>query len=181
MVRLIKVALKLGLARVSKGCHMKFRGHNFESCVTNCAKISFFSLRSRYGKFRGFHPSYYKIRSVSDLQNPTGPQPHHSRGVSYRFGGGGSYRIERILMYRDVSGLYSDCILMCPVHVHQDTSRYIEIHQDTFVSLTLAIISRFPGRGLHTSTQSQLTSTEEASRRPVPERDLTLFSRFPLA
>ena len=39
--------------------------------MTNCAKISFFSLRSRYGKFRGFHPSYYKIRSVSDLQNPT--------------------------------------------------------------------------------------------------------------
>ena len=50
-----------------------------------------------------------------------------------------SYRI-RILMYRDVSGLYLDCILMCPVHVHQDTSRYIEIHQDTFVSVTLAII-----------------------------------------
>ena len=39
--------------------------------MTNFDKISFFSLRSRYGKFRGFHPSYYKIRSVSDLQNPT--------------------------------------------------------------------------------------------------------------
>ena len=43
---------------------------NFELCVTNFDKISFFSLRSRYGKFRGFHPSYI-IRSVSDLQNPT--------------------------------------------------------------------------------------------------------------
>ena len=46
-------------ARVSKGCHRKFQGHNFESCVTNFDKISGFSLRSRYpyGKFRGFHPS----------------------------------------------------------------------------------------------------------------------------
>ena len=73
----------LGLARVSKGCHMKFRGHNFESCVTNCAKISFFSLRSRYGKFRGFHPSYYKIRSVSDLQNPTAT-PLTQAGAAHR-------------------------------------------------------------------------------------------------
>ena len=45
---------------------------------------------------------------------------------------GGSYRI-RILMYRDVSTcMYPDCtcILMCPVHIHQDTSRYmyIKIH-----------------------------------------------------
>jgi hypothetical protein len=28
---------------------------------------------------------------------------------------------------------------MCPVQIHQDTSRYIEIQQDTFVSVTLAI------------------------------------------
>ena len=41
--------------------------------------------------------------------------------------GGGSYRI-RILMYLDVSCMYLDCILMCPVHIHQDTSRYIKIH-----------------------------------------------------
>jgi hypothetical protein len=48
---------ELGWARVSNGCHRKFRGYNFEPCVTNFDKISFFSLRSRYGKFRGFHPS----------------------------------------------------------------------------------------------------------------------------
>ena len=70
-------------ARVSKGCHRKFRGHNFESCVTNFDKISFFSLRSRYGKFRGFHPSYYKIRSVSDLQNPTAT-PLTQAGAAHR-------------------------------------------------------------------------------------------------
>ena len=33
-----------------------------------------------------------------------------------------------------VSCMYLACILMCPVHIHQDTSRYIEIHRDTFVS-----------------------------------------------
>ena len=43
------------------------------------------------------------------------------------FLGGVSYRI-RILMYFDVSCMYPDRILMCPVHIHQDTSRYIEIH-----------------------------------------------------
>ena len=49
--------------------------------------------------------------------------------------GGGSYRI-RILKYRDVSCMYPDCILMCYVHIHQAmTSRYIEIHQDKFVSV----------------------------------------------
>ena len=74
----------LGLVRVSKGCHRKFRGHNFESCVTNFDKISFFSLRSRYGKFRGFHPSNYKIfRSVSDLQNPTAT-PLTQAGAAHR-------------------------------------------------------------------------------------------------
>ena len=77
------VVRRLGLVRVSKGCHRKFRGHNFESCVTNFDKISFFSLRSRYGKFRGFHPSYYKIRSVSDLQNPTAT-PLTQAGAAHR-------------------------------------------------------------------------------------------------
>ena len=43
-----------------------------------------------------------------------------------------SYQI-RILLYLDVSlhVEYLGCILMCPVHIHQDTSRYIKIHQDT--------------------------------------------------
>ncbi len=45
------------------------------------------------------------------------------------FLGGVSYRI-RILMYMycDVSCMYPVRILTCPVHVHQDTSRYIRIH-----------------------------------------------------
>ena len=46
------------------------------------------------------------------------------------FLGGISYQI-RILLYRDVSCMYLVCILMCPVRIHQDTSRYIKIHQDT--------------------------------------------------
>jgi hypothetical protein len=33
-------------------------------------------------------------------------------------------------MYFNVSCMYPDRILMCPVHIHQDTSRYIKIHQD---------------------------------------------------
>jgi hypothetical protein len=37
-----------------------------------------------------------------------------------------SYRI-RILMYSDVSCMYLDSILTCPIYVHQDTSRYIRI------------------------------------------------------
>ena len=41
--------------------------------------------------------------------------------------GGVSYTI-RILMYLDVSCMYLDCILMCPVRIHQDTSGYIKIH-----------------------------------------------------
>ena len=49
-----------------------------------------------------------------------------------------SYRI-RILMYLDVSFMYLDCILMCPVHIHQDTSRYIKIHLYLVVSGTLAV------------------------------------------
>ena len=46
-LRYLRLSRLLGLVRVSKGCHRKFRGHNFESCVTNFDKISFFSLRSR--------------------------------------------------------------------------------------------------------------------------------------
>jgi hypothetical protein len=69
---------------------------------------------------------------------PTGHPPAHravlrirdTTGVTYSFLsflGTVSYRI-RILMYLDVSCMYLDCILMCPVHIHQDTSRYIKIH-----------------------------------------------------
>ena len=32
---------------------------------------------------------------------------------------------------------------MCPVHIHQDTSRYTKIHQDTFVSISLAIMEMY--------------------------------------
>ena len=59
----------LGCIRVSNGCHRKFRGHNFDSCVTNFDKISVFSLRSRYGKFRGFHRHFGIRTAVSNLQN----------------------------------------------------------------------------------------------------------------
>jgi len=51
-------------------------------------------------------------------------------------------------MYFDVSCMYPDRILMCPVHIHQDTSRYIKIHQDTFVSVTLAIIGNVSYLGI---------------------------------
>jgi hypothetical protein len=61
----------LGCIRGSNGCHRKFRGHNFDSCVTNFDKISVFSLRSRYGKFRGFHRHFGIRTAVSNLQNPT--------------------------------------------------------------------------------------------------------------
>ena len=47
----------------------------------------------------------------------------------------------RILCIVHVSCMYLACILMCPVH--QDTCkihRDFEIHQDTFVSVTLAIL-----------------------------------------
>ena len=43
----------------------------------------------------------------------------------------------RILCIVHVFRMYFACILMCPVHIHQDTSRYIKIHQDPFVSFTL--------------------------------------------
>ncbi len=50
------------------------------------------------------------------------------------FFGGGSYRI-RILMYFDVSCMYPDRILMCPVYIHQDTTRYNKIHLQIRTSL----------------------------------------------
>jgi hypothetical protein len=50
------------------------------------------------------------------------------------FFGGGSYRI-RILMYFDVSCMYPDRILMCPVKIHQDTARYSKIHLQIRTSL----------------------------------------------
>jgi hypothetical protein len=34
----------------------------------------------------------------------------------------------RIPCIAHVSCMYPACILMCSVHIHQDTSRYIEIH-----------------------------------------------------
>jgi hypothetical protein len=46
----------------------------------------------------------------------------------------------RILCILHVSCMYLACILMCPVHIHQDTSRYFKILQDTFVSVPLANI-----------------------------------------
>ena len=45
------------------------------------------------------------------------------------------YRI-RILCIVHVFCMYFECILMCPVHIHQDTSRYIKIH--LYLSLWLS-------------------------------------------
>ena len=42
----------------------------------------------------------------------------------------------RILCIVHVSCMYFACILMCPVHIHQDTSRYIKIH--LYLSLWLS-------------------------------------------
>jgi hypothetical protein len=81
-------------------------------------------------------------RTAQTLHKPPQNQPRCSLagdwGVPILFGQGGSYRI-RILMYLDVSCMYLDCILMCPVHIlnhiHQDTSRYIKIHLYMYLSL----------------------------------------------
>jgi hypothetical protein len=35
-----------------------------------------------------------------------------------------------------VLGMYPECILMCPVHIHHDTSIYIKIH--LYLSLWLS-------------------------------------------
>ena len=59
-------------------------------------------------------------------------------------------------MYLDVSFMYLDCILMCPVHIHQDTSRYIKIHQDTFVSCCLWHFSCILPRGMYPPSKIHL-------------------------
>jgi hypothetical protein len=59
-------------------------------------------------------------------------------------------------MYLDVSCMYLDCILMCPVHIHQDTSRYIKIHQDTFVSCCLWHFSCILPRGMYPPSKIHL-------------------------
>ena len=68
----------------------------------------------------------------SDRQKGRGGRGHG--GFPIRFGGV-SYTI-RILMYLDVSRCILRCILMCPVHIHQDTPRYIKIH--LYLSLWLS-------------------------------------------
>ena len=63
--------------------------------------------------------------------------------------GDGTFVIRiRILCILHVSCMYSACILMCPViyiKIHQDT---FQIHQDTFVSVTLAIIGNVSYLGI---------------------------------
>jgi hypothetical protein len=44
----------LGCIRVSNGCHRKFRGHNFDSCVTNFDKISVFLFAPAMANFVDF-------------------------------------------------------------------------------------------------------------------------------
>jgi hypothetical protein len=63
-------------------------------------------------------------------------------GFPVQIGGGFLYNT-----YPYVSCMYLACILhvfrcvpFIDIKIHQDTSRYIKIHQDTFVSVTLAMM-----------------------------------------
>ena len=49
----------------------------------------------------------------------------------------------RILCILHVSCMYFPCILMYMNGSHQDTPRYIKIHQDTFVSISLVIMEMY--------------------------------------
>ena len=68
-----------------------------------------------------------RASGASDLSDSARQQKGGVTWGFLSFLGGVSYRI-RILMYCDVSCMYPVRILTCPVHVHQDTSRYIRIH-----------------------------------------------------
>jgi hypothetical protein len=99
---------------------------------------------------------------------------------------GVSYRI-RILMYFDVSCMYPDRILMCPVHIIQDASRYnkihilqirtslytIEIHVSHYVSLM------YPACILHVSSNlcryMYLICIPHVSRMYVPRARYILY------
>ena len=81
-------SLKLGCARVSKGCHRKiFRGHNFESCADKFVisiKFRFFSSLPLWEI--SWISLLFGIRSVrpeSDLQNPTA-HTTHAAGAAHR-------------------------------------------------------------------------------------------------
>ena len=68
--------------------------------------------------------------AVQNGQPTTMPPPAGVLGVTWGLLsslGGFVIRI-RIPCIAHVSCMYLACILMCPVHIHQDTSRYIEIH-----------------------------------------------------
>ena len=86
--------------------------------------------------------------------------PSESLPVSYGPGAGPLVRTPPVLLLRVTGGLLSNLggfvitiripcivhvscmyrgrILMCPVHIHQDTSRYIRIQQDTFADTYLS-------------------------------------------
>ena len=61
----------LGCIRVSNGCHRKFRGHNFDSCVTNFDKISVFLFAPAMANFVDFTATSEFVTAVSNVQNPT--------------------------------------------------------------------------------------------------------------
>ena len=63
----------LGCLRVSNGCHRKFRGHNFESCVSNFNKFSFFLFAPAKANFVDFTP--LRINSYCGEQYAE-PHPH---------------------------------------------------------------------------------------------------------
>ena len=64
---------RLGCIRVSNGCHRKFRGHNFDSCVTNFDKISVFLFAPAMANFVDFPATVRNSlpRCTSNVQNPT--------------------------------------------------------------------------------------------------------------
>ena len=68
----------LGWARVSNGCHRKFRGYNFEPCVTNFDKISFFLCAPAMANFVDFTP----LRNLFRERRSTEP---HNRYLSDLF------------------------------------------------------------------------------------------------
>ena len=111
------------------------------------------SMESRLGR-----PSPRTRSSSKESNQPTNPinrlladiqRPCQRRVTVLLLSNLGTFVIRiRILCIVHVFCMYFECILMCPVHIHQDTSRYIKIHQDTFVSFTLAIIGNVSYLGI---------------------------------
>jgi hypothetical protein len=69
----------LGCIRVSNGCHRKFRGHNFDSCVTNFDKISVFLFAPAMANFVDFTATSEFVTAVYEqCAKPHTPRTHDS-------------------------------------------------------------------------------------------------------